>query len=63
MHVVVPIAAMLHIIPCDLIEAVSECQTLTRYFKTERNDISVYNTLYDEAVDLEEQFGVVSSDV
>jgi hypothetical protein len=34
---------------------------LIRYFETERNDISVYNTLYDEAVALVEQFGVVSS--
>ena len=34
---------------------------MIRYFKTERNDISVYNTLHDEAVDLVEQFGIVSS--
>jgi hypothetical protein len=52
---------LLHINSYDLIEAVSECQTLIRYFETERNDISVYNTLYDEAVALVEQFGVVSS--
>ena len=52
---------MLHIIYYDLIEAVSECQILIRYFKTERNDISVCNTLHDEAVDLVEQFGIVSS--
>jgi hypothetical protein len=51
----------LHIISCDLTEAVSECQTSIRYFETERNDISVCNTIYDEAVDLVEQFGVVSS--
>jgi hypothetical protein len=44
LYVVVPIAAMLHIISYDLIEAVSECQTLIRYFETERNDISVYST-------------------
>jgi hypothetical protein len=62
LHVVVLIAAMLHIIYYDLIEAVSECQILIRYFKTERNDIySVYNTLHGEAVDLVEQFGIVSS--
>jgi len=61
LHVVVLIEAMLHIIFCDLIEALSECQILVRYFKTERNDISVYNTLHDEAVDLVEQFGIVSS--
>ena len=61
LYVVVPIAATLHIISYDLIEAVSECQTLIRYFETKRNDISVYNTLYDEAVDLVEQFDVVSS--
>jgi hypothetical protein len=62
LHVVVLIAAMLHIIFCDLIEAASECQILIRYFKTERNDIySVYNTLHGEAVDLVEQFGIVSS--
>jgi hypothetical protein len=30
LYVVVPIAAMLHIISYDLIEAVSECQTLIR---------------------------------
>jgi hypothetical protein len=46
LHVVVLIAAMLHIIFCDLIEAVSECQILIRYFKTERNDIRVYNAKY-----------------
>jgi len=34
---------------------------LIRHFETERNDISVYNTLYDEAVDIAVQFGVVSS--
>jgi hypothetical protein len=45
-------------ISCDLIEALSECQTLIRHFETE-NVISVYNTLYDEAVDLAVQFGVV----
>ena len=56
LYVVVPIAAMLHIISYDLIEAVSECQTLIRYFETKRN-----GTLYDEAVDLVEQFDVVSS--
>ena len=61
LYVIVLIAAMLHIIFCDLIEAVSECQILIRYFKTERNDIRVYNTLHDEAVDLVEQFGIVSS--
>jgi hypothetical protein len=33
---------------------------LIRHFETE-NVISVYNTLYDEAVDLAVQFGVVSS--
>jgi hypothetical protein len=48
LHVVVLIAAMLHIISYNLIEAVSECQILIRYYKTERNDISVYNTLHDE---------------
>ena len=37
---------------CDLIEAVSECRTLIRHFKTERNDISIYDTLHDEAVDI-----------
>jgi hypothetical protein len=31
------------------------------FFETERNDISVYNALYDEAVALVEQVGVVSS--
>jgi hypothetical protein len=54
-----PIAAMLHIISYDLIEAVSECQVLIRYFETKRNGISVYYTLYDEAVDLVEQFDVM----
>jgi hypothetical protein len=43
-----------------LIEALNECQTLIRHFETE-NVISVYNTLYDGAVDLAVQFGVVSS--
>ena len=61
LYVVIPIAAMLHIISYDLKEAVSECQTLIRYFETERNDNSVYKTLYDEAVVLVEQFSVVSS--
>ena len=37
---------------CDLIEVVSECQTLIRHFETERNDISIYNTLHDEVVDI-----------
>ena len=44
LHVVVLIAAMLHIIFCDLIEAVSECQILIRYLKTERNEM--FTTLY-----------------
>ena len=57
---VVPITAMSQSTSCDLIEALSECQTLIRYFETE-NVISVYNTLYDGAVDLAVQFGVVSS--
>jgi len=30
----------------------SECKSLIRHFETERNDISIYNTLYDEAVDI-----------
>lgn len=38
-----------------------ECQTLIQHFETERNDISVYDTLHDEAVDIAVQFGVVSS--
>ena len=42
LYVVIPIAAMLHIISYDLKEAVSECQSLIRYFETERNDNSVY---------------------
>ena len=29
----------------------SKCQTLVRYLETGRNDISIYNTLYGEAVD------------
>jgi hypothetical protein len=37
---------------CDLIETMSECKTLIRHFETKRNDISIYNTLYDEAVDI-----------
>jgi len=37
---------------CDLIEAMGECKTLIRHFETERNDISIYNTLYDESVDI-----------
>jgi hypothetical protein len=44
LHVVVLIAAMLHIIFCDLIEAVSECQILIRYLKTERNDAKYHMT-------------------
>jgi hypothetical protein len=31
---------MLQRISCDLIAAASECQTVTRHFETERNDIS-----------------------
>ena len=31
---------MLQSISCDLIAAASECQTVTRHFETERNDIS-----------------------
>jgi hypothetical protein len=42
LYVVIPIAAILHTISYDLKEAVSECQTLIRYFETERNDNSVY---------------------
>ena len=61
LYVVIPIAAMLHIISYDLKQAVSECQSLIRYFETERNDNSVYKTLYDEAVALVGQFSVVSS--
>jgi hypothetical protein len=30
----------------------SKCQTLIRHFETERNGISIYNTLHDEAVDI-----------
>ena len=51
---------MLQSISCDLIEALSECRTLIRHSETE-NVISVYNTLYDGAVDLAVKFGVVSS--
>ena len=36
----------------DLLEAVGECQTLTRHFETERNDISIYKCLYGGAVDI-----------
>ena len=56
LQAVVPITAMLQSISCHLIEAVSECQTLIRHIKTERNGNSVYNTLNDEVVDLVEQF-------
>jgi len=40
LHAVVPITAILQSISFDLIEAVSERQTLIRHFETERNDIS-----------------------
>ena len=30
----------------------SKCQTLIRHFETERNDISIYYTLHDKAVDI-----------
>ena len=33
---VVSITTMLQMISCDLIEALSECQTLIRHFKTEK---------------------------
>ena len=42
LHPVVPITAMLPNTSCDL----------TRHFESERNDISIYNTLYGRAVDI-----------
>ena len=35
-HAVVSITTMLQMISCDLIEALSECQTLIRHFETEK---------------------------
>ena len=52
LHPVVPITAMLPNTSFDLLEAVGERQTLTRHFDTERNDISIYKTLYGAAVDI-----------
>lgn len=47
---------MLQGVSCDLVEAVNECETLIRVFENERNDPMVYNSLYDEAVELADQF-------
>lgn len=47
---------MLQGVTCDLVEAVNECETLIRVFENERNDPMVYNSLYDEAVELADQF-------
>ncbi|CAC5372028.1 unnamed protein product [Mytilus coruscus] len=52
---------MLQGVSCDLVEAVNECQTLIRVFENERNDIAVFNCLYDEAVELAEHFEIVPS--
>ena len=35
-HAVVSITTMLQMISCDLIEALSKCQTLIRHFETEK---------------------------
>ena len=43
---------MLQGVSYDLLEAVNECQTLIRVFENKRNDPIVYNSLYDEAVEL-----------
>ncbi|CAC5416458.1 unnamed protein product [Mytilus coruscus] len=52
---------MLQGVSCDLMEAVNECQTRIRVFENERNDIAVFNCLYDEAVELAEHFEIVPS--
>ena len=49
---------MLQGVSCDLLEAVNECQTLIRVFENKRNDPIVYNSLYNEAVELADQFEI-----
>ncbi|CAC5389178.1 unnamed protein product [Mytilus coruscus] len=61
LEAIVPLTSMLQGVSCDLVEAVNKCQTLIRVFENERNDIAVFNCLYDEAVELAEHFGIIPS--
>ena len=48
-------------IECDLLEATKECKTVIELLRAERLDESVWNELYQSALDLSEPFDIVEN--
>jgi hypothetical protein len=48
-------------VECDLLGAVKECKTVVEMLRSERNDDTVWNELYQTALDIAEPFEIVES--
>ena len=48
-------------IECDLLEATKECKTVIELLRAERLDESVWDELYQSALDLSESFDIVEN--
>jgi hypothetical protein len=48
-------------IECDLLEATKECKTVIELLRAERLDQSVWDELYQSALDLSEPFDIVEN--
>ena len=48
-------------IECDLLEATKECKTVIELLRAERLDESVWDELYQSALDLSEPFDIVEN--
>jgi hypothetical protein len=57
----VHLSTFLQGVECDLLEAVKECKTVVEMLRSERDDDTVWNELYQTALDIAEPFEIVES--
>ena len=57
----VHLSTFLQGVGCQLLEAVNECKTVVEMLRSERDDDTVWNDLYQTALDIAEPFEIVES--
>ena len=57
----VHLSTFLQGVGCQLLEAVNECKTVVEMLRSERDDDTVWNELYQTPLDIAEPFEIVES--
>ena len=57
----VHLSTFLQGVECQLLEAVNECKTVVEMLRSERDDDTVWNELYQTLLDIAEPFEIVES--